>query len=504
MKEKIYIILIILVGMYKTSLSQEPIDLFIWAGQSNAQGWQGNANSYPNDSNNLDQSIRLNYTFINNYSSNGWITMQPQKGRFTPQGHFGPEVTFSRELKKAGYNPAIFKFCLGGSNLYGNWRAPGKGGFYDDMVNALNVAIQELKNQGHSVNIKGFIWIQGEGDGNNTANANAYEARLLTLINDLRDNVVNNNMLTIILGVDEQHSNVIAQPAIVNAHQNIAENDDNIKFTSMYSLPKADATHLTPAGLITHGIQIYNTFNLLLSEQKSYSSCAIEANGNKASIEKTSWGQSFKPNCSGTLSEVTFNSASEINSSFTVSISNGADCNANQLHSQTINSITNGENLVSISNPIYLNKEHTYYINISSDWDAVWKVQFNNSNQVIGSLRTSLNNQANSTCGWSFPNFDLGFSVLINGNLVGINNKQKELFKTHIYPNPTLDVVHVYLKNIKRVSVKVLNTEGVTIYNKNNINSLIHEIDLNYFPAGMYFVNVNYGGQQEYNKLILK
>jgi hypothetical protein len=36
--------------------------------------------------------------------------MQAQDGRF-PSGHFGPEVTFSRD-QNAGYNPAIFKLYL--------------------------------------------------------------------------------------------------------------------------------------------------------------------------------------------------------------------------------------------------------------------------------------------------------------------------------------------------------------------------------------------------------
>jgi hypothetical protein len=40
----------------------------------------------------------FNWTYIGNSSSSDWETMQAQDGRF-PSGHFGPEVTFSRELK---------------------------------------------------------------------------------------------------------------------------------------------------------------------------------------------------------------------------------------------------------------------------------------------------------------------------------------------------------------------------------------------------------------------
>ena len=103
-------------------------DLFIWAGQSNAQGWMGDAKFYPADPDSLDQHILLNYTFIDNTGSNRkWIRMAPQEGRF-PLGHFGPEVSFSREIKMAGYDPYIFKYTKGSTSIYNDWKRPGQGG----------------------------------------------------------------------------------------------------------------------------------------------------------------------------------------------------------------------------------------------------------------------------------------------------------------------------------------------------------------------------------------
>ena len=496
---------IFMVLIINNSFSQEIIDLFIWAGQSNAQGWKGDANFYPSDSNNLDTSIRINYTFIGTSSSNGWITMQPQIGLYTPQGHFGAEVTFSRKLKQAGFNPAIFKYCKGATSLYGNWKAPGAGGYYDNMVTALNAAITNLENQGHTVNVRGFIWIQGEEDGNTYTNASAYEINHLNLINDMRNNVVNDSTLPIILGVDEQHPNMVAQPGVLNAHENIDENDDNLKFTSMYGLQKADVSHLTPAGLIIHGEQIFDTYTLLLSGQTPYSSCITSSIGNTvSSLAKVSWGQSFKPSCSGLLSEISFNSATNIASSLTISISNGADCNATQLYNQNINSITDGDNLVSISNQIYLDKEHTYYINITSELDEVWQVRYNQTNQVIGNLRTSLNGGADSTCGLNYPNFDLNFSVVITDNiLTSIDNKISSLNSTYIYPNPNEGLVNIFLNNLENVSIEVFNVAGQIIYNKDNINSLIHSFELKN-SSGMYFVFVNCKEKRYVYKLMIK
>jgi hypothetical protein len=36
------------------------------------------------------------------------------------------------------------------------------------MITKLTSAVLELENLGHTVNIRGFIWIQGESDANNT------------------------------------------------------------------------------------------------------------------------------------------------------------------------------------------------------------------------------------------------------------------------------------------------------------------------------------------------
>jgi hypothetical protein len=251
----------------KTSFPKlkKDVDLVIWAGQSNAQGWQGNAAFYPEDKFNLDDSIALYYAFINNTSSDGkWISMRSQKGLF-PDGHFGPEVTFSRKLKKAGYNPAIFKYTLGGSSIYNNWKNPGQGGMYDDMVVEFRKAVDSLINKGFSINIRGFIWIQGESDAENDTMVSAYYKNLRTMILDVRNNMVKNSTLPIILGIDEQHPWVKERPVVIDIHKRIAKEESRISFTSMLGLPKADDTHLTPAGLEIHGERIFNAFIKLIN-----------------------------------------------------------------------------------------------------------------------------------------------------------------------------------------------------------------------------------------------
>lgn len=260
--KQIIIGLIILVTPFNLK-AQETIDLFILAGQSNAQGWTGDAAQYPQEDIELDASILFNWTFFNKESSNGeWEHMQAQKGRF-PAGHFGLEVSFSRALKKAGFNPSIFKYSQGATGLSRDWKKPGENGIYDHMAKDLKAAIEDLERQNYKVVIRGFIWIQGESDAGDDFTANNYQKNLELLLDDLRKNVLYDDEFKIILGVDEQHGFVKKRPIVVEAQKNIANKDPNIVFTSMYGLPKADATHLTPEGLVQHGQRIFNAYKKL-------------------------------------------------------------------------------------------------------------------------------------------------------------------------------------------------------------------------------------------------
>ena len=93
----------------------------------------------------MDKDIRFYWVTPGHSSSDGrWTRLKAQGGRF-PKGHFGPEVTFARQLKENGFNPAIFKYSLGSTGLARDWRGPGEGGLYDQMVKELRGAIAQLE-----------------------------------------------------------------------------------------------------------------------------------------------------------------------------------------------------------------------------------------------------------------------------------------------------------------------------------------------------------------------
>lgn len=269
---------------------KKDVDLFIWAGQSNAQGWAGDGQFYPQADIALDDSIGLYYTFVHTSNSGGkWIKMQAQTGRYAA-GHFGAEVSFARRLKQEGYNPVIFKYSIGATSIYKDWKKPGEGGIYDQMVLEYRKAVSLLKLEGYNVKVRGFVWIQGESDAENDEMANAYYENLRALVRDVRTTLTQNAALPVLLGVDEQHQWVQQRPIIVKSHQQVAIQEQNALFTTMYGLPKADATHLTPEGLVMHGNRLFYDYNKLLQIIRIKSAAWVKLNDqNNATYYSSGW-----------------------------------------------------------------------------------------------------------------------------------------------------------------------------------------------------------------------
>lgn len=260
--------LLLIAGLFSSLTARaDSVALFVLSGQSNAQGWAGDAAKYPKDDDKLDAEIPLYWHFPSmSDSGEKWVSMGPQKGRF-PAGHFGPEVTFARALLrdqksgKTAERPAIFKYTLGSTSVATFWKTPGAGGHYDKMTAELGKAVASLEEQGHTVRIAGFIWIQGESDSDTPEHVRAYEPALTAIVKDFRARF--GAKMPVILGVDEQHGWVKKNPGVIAAQQHLAAENPPATTTTMIGLPKADGTHLTPAGLETQGEWLYKTYRTL-------------------------------------------------------------------------------------------------------------------------------------------------------------------------------------------------------------------------------------------------
>ena len=258
--KKLTLLIIVFLGII---VRAEVIHLYVLAGQSNAIGWFGDAAYYPADPSNLDSNILLAYKVDDKTgggpASNGWISMQKQVGRYAT-GHFGPEVTFSRKLAQEGNKIAIFKYGQGGTSLADDWGKPGANKMYDRMKTRLLSYIDLLKNQGHTVILKGLIWIQGEEDTKTATNSINYISNVSHLIIDMKFLAASNgnSNLNVIFGIADFSPQVnTTSPKVLQAQQNLAKNNCYIISSSMRGLPQQDFLHITPEGIKLHGERLY-------------------------------------------------------------------------------------------------------------------------------------------------------------------------------------------------------------------------------------------------------
>jgi hypothetical protein len=238
------------------------VELHILAGQSNAQGYQGDAARYPEDSMKQDSQIPFFYNAPGCGSSNlAWGTLGPQTGRF-PQGYFGPEMAFARALLQAGARPAVFKFTMPSTSLAKVWKGPGEGGALDAMCTELIRALRLLKEQHSQVKVCSFTWVQGESDAETDDTASKYATRLSSLVYHIRE-LLHEPTLPVILGLDEQHPWVQKRPIVVEAQKKFVSANPHMGFLSMRGLEKVDSSHLTPEALVQHGNRLFETYRTI-------------------------------------------------------------------------------------------------------------------------------------------------------------------------------------------------------------------------------------------------
>ncbi|MEM6630148.1 MAG: discoidin domain-containing protein [Bacteroidota bacterium] len=172
----------------------DTMEVFIYAGQSNATGAQGASQTLAIGSSPYDRAIAYAWNIPTLQNSNGWDTLQAIQVDPIRKGH-GAEISFGRTLYANGYtNLGIIKVAEGGTSLDGSWDPTSSltsydevsnRGMYPEMISYVNAQLADLTVQGIPYKLAGFLWHQGEGDMNPTM-ATRYEANLREFIDSLR------------------------------------------------------------------------------------------------------------------------------------------------------------------------------------------------------------------------------------------------------------------------------------------------------------------------------
>ena len=155
---------------------QEPVKIFIYAGQSNSQGRSTSLSSIPTGTDDSQILFAWNIQAASNYLEEGWDTLQPvlRNGSRTTAIHAG-ELAVGRNLYGEGLeNIGIIKVAKSGTNLKVPWNPTfprtsstsgrGNGGMYWLMINYVESKLADLEARGIPYEIEAIFWHQGEAD----------------------------------------------------------------------------------------------------------------------------------------------------------------------------------------------------------------------------------------------------------------------------------------------------------------------------------------------------
>ncbi len=236
----------------------EHVKLFVLTGQSNSLGTtNGGEADFSPGADPADEKIRFYWhnlvdATINLGTSGGEFTnLQAQQGGFYAgsASHWGPEMSFGRTLYRAGVrNFGIIKASRGGGGNSLWLKGSVDDHMYDHVVTTVSEATAKLSNEGHTFELVGLLYLQGESD--DSSEASAAGARLKTLTDNLREDLPNAAaMRTVIAGTTaagnaddrttrEEHARIAANTSYIEFFDNL-DQQSNLA---------PDGVHLNRAG----------------------------------------------------------------------------------------------------------------------------------------------------------------------------------------------------------------------------------------------------------------
>ena len=267
-------------------LSDDKINVFILAGQSNMAGAANALNLSSIDLKDLENA-QQNISFVNNGNKSVPlnVTTPPawKRKKFQLDSCFGPEIFFGIELSKKHPDKKFLfiKRSKGGSSLYGSWNSnwtKEKAQYIGELnepklfYELINDVDRELSKYDKSdYQIMGMLWVQGESDSSQKWGplpSDTYRDNLTNLIKSSRSKFKSSQMPFMILQVG---SNKIgdAMKQVSKELKNvtfIAQNKDRSSFNYLPRLK--DNIHYNYFGMKKIGILFSNNFNKLNNNHK--------------------------------------------------------------------------------------------------------------------------------------------------------------------------------------------------------------------------------------------
>ncbi len=191
-----------------SSVMADHYRVYLIGGQSNANG-RGDAAQLTDPLASPQQNVHFFWHRTQETDNVGhlvedqWIDLAPGSGHGKTKPvypkEFGLELSFGRQLAAAYPDEkiAIVKYSHGGSNLHSQWAENGP--MYQTFVETTRSALQALSDAGHTFELQGMVWQQGEADAS-AKHAKDYEANLTSLISRVRNDLANSQPLPFVIG----------------------------------------------------------------------------------------------------------------------------------------------------------------------------------------------------------------------------------------------------------------------------------------------------------------
>ncbi len=256
--------LIAVLAFAPIQVKADHVRVFLLGGQSNMLG-RAPSSGLPTSPVNL----QLPQSDVLFYYGSSLTTLRPGSGaNISAVSEFGPEVAFGRAIADASpqYKYALIKYAAGGTALYNDW-APGTGPEYAAFRNTVTAGLAALQAAGHSTEIVGMLWHQGENDAIEGQQA-TYQNNLTAFIADVRSHYGAN--LPFLIG-EIRRSNGPAFVTVADAQLAVAAADPNAAFIPASDLGFLDTYHFNAPSQVTLGQRLAASYIADFRDRKTLS-----------------------------------------------------------------------------------------------------------------------------------------------------------------------------------------------------------------------------------------
>ena len=282
------------------------IDIYLIAGQSNAAGYTSFDATAESELNQMDPRFSTGFNEVLYYGCSNVevgaslpaMTIQPTKlGLGYTANHMGPELGMAMYFANSVSNQVgIIKYASGASSIYddyqssqnskrGNWYSPGvaqaisggvvgdsaiSGNCYRVFLDVVRQGLEAYEAAGYTPVIKGIAWMQGESEAQSQKYSAKYATLLNALIADMRSDlseITGTDLSTLQVVVAKIPSHYTptnpSYSSVVREQQQIV--DDNDVFVSTidnedFTLPGTDNHHYNWSDMLLLGMNFAESF----------------------------------------------------------------------------------------------------------------------------------------------------------------------------------------------------------------------------------------------------